>query len=103
FAYSNNNNRNDYRNGAYFNGWGGHTDSSVAAFRTATGNEVNGKQGNPLFIDAAKHIDATSPAFNAGIVIPNFNSLDSARPYAGSAPDIGAYEVGGDFQPPPGP
>jgi hypothetical protein len=83
-------------NGTYFSNWGGSNYSSVSALRSATGQEQQGKQGNPNFIDAARHIDATSPAFNAGLVIANFNDPGSAWPYAGSAPDIGAYEVGAD-------
>ena len=101
FASTSKANGNLYQCGAYFQSWGGSSYGSVAAFRTGTGNEVNGKQGNPLFIDVQKHIDATSPAFNAGIIIPNFNSLDSAWPYAGVAPDIGAFEVGGALPPIP--
>jgi hypothetical protein len=30
---------------------------------------------------------------NAGVVLAGFNDPDSAWPYQGSAPDIGAYEV----------
>ena len=42
--------------------------------------------------------EAGSPASNAGVVLNNFNSLDSAWPHSGSAPDIGAYE-GDSVQP----
>jgi hypothetical protein len=78
--------------------WGGTTDyMTVTAFRNATGNEQQGRQGDPLFTDAAKRINSSSPAFNGGILIPNFNSADSAWPYAGTAPDMGAYEVGGIY------
>jgi len=87
-------------NGTYFNAFGGTSYSSVAALRSATGQEAHGKQGDALFIDTARRISSTSPAYNAGIVIPNFNSLDSAWPYLASAPDIGAYEVGSDLQMP---
>src|SRR5947208_771639 len=87
-------------NGTYFNAFGGTSYSSVAAIRSATGQEAHGKQGDALFIDTARRISSTSPAYNAGIVIPNFNSLDSAWPYLASAPDIGAYEVGSDLQMP---
>jgi len=87
-------------NSTYFNSFGGTSYSSVTALRSATGQEVHGKQGDPLFIDANRRISSTSPAYNAGIVIPNFNSQDSAWPYLGSAPDIGAYEVGSETQMP---
>jgi hypothetical protein len=90
-----------YQCGTYFSNWGGSNYSSVSAFRSATGNEVHGKQGDPLFINVQKQIDATSPAFDAGIMLANFNTPDSAWPYGGTAPDIGAYEVGGSIVQPP--
>ncbi len=74
---------------------------TVAAFRSATGQEQQGKQGDPLFTDAAKHISATSPAYNSGLVLANFNTTDSAWPYAETAPDIGAYEYSTGTPPPP--
>jgi hypothetical protein len=36
-----------------------------------------------------------SPSINAGAAIPGINDAGSASPYAGSAPDLGAYEHGG--------
>jgi hypothetical protein len=65
---------------------------TIAAFHSATGNEQQGRQGDPRFIDSEKRIDNTSPAYDAGIVLPNFNTPDSAWPYGGAAPDMGAYE-----------
>ncbi len=86
--------------GTYFNNWGGGTYTSVSALRSATGNEVNGKQGDALFLDLSKLIGTNSPAYNAGILLANFNTSDSAWPFLGSAPDIGAYEVGADTRMP---
>jgi hypothetical protein len=104
FASTSRANGNLYQCGTYFSKWGGSNYSSVTAFRTATGNEVNGKQGDPLFLNANKEIGTNSPAFDAGILIPNFNTPDSAWPYAGAAPDMGAFEVGGGSVPrPPNP
>jgi hypothetical protein len=79
--------------------WAGTTTNylTVTAFASATGNEQNGRQGDPLFTDAAKRINNSSPAFDGGILIPNFNTSDSAWPLAGAAPDMGAYEVGGIY------
>jgi hypothetical protein len=78
--------------------WAGTTNyQTVVDLRNATGNEQNGRQGDPQFVDAAKRISSSSPAFDGGILIPNFNSVDSAWPYAGAAPDMGAYEVGGIY------
>jgi len=45
--------------------------------------------GDPLFVDPANgdfHLQEDSPAID--------NGLDMGLPYAGSAPDIGAYEYG---------
>jgi len=74
--------------------WGGTTTySTAAAFRAGTGQEVNGLNMNPVFIDTTLHIGIASPAVDKGVLLPNFNTRDSAWPYAGSAPDIGAFEL----------
>lgn len=36
-----------------------------------------------------------SASINSGVVIPGINDAGSASPFAGSAPDLGAYESGG--------
>src|SRR5262249_7024484 len=75
--------------------WNGATTyDTFATFRSGTGQEAHGVNADPAFIDSALHIDASSAAVDRGVVIPNFNSLDSAWPYVGSAPDIGAFEFG---------
>jgi hypothetical protein len=66
--------------------------SSFATFRSSTGQEAHGQSVDPQFSDIVLHLKGTSPAINAGVVLNNFNSLDSAWPYTGPAPDIGAYE-----------
>ena len=71
------------------------TYGTFAAFRAGTGQESHGLNADPLFSDSALHLQNTSPAINAGVVLNNFNTPDSAWPYTGSAPDIGAYEQGG--------
>jgi hypothetical protein len=74
--------------------WNGSTTyDTIAAFRTGTGNEAHGLNADPLFTDTALHIGANSPAVDRGVIIPNFNTVDSAWPYSGSAPDIGAFEL----------
>ena len=81
--------------------WNGTTDyATLADFRTGTGQETHGISQDPRFTDTALHINATSPAFESGVVIANFNDVNSAWPYAGSAPDIGAYEVPSTAQAP---
>jgi hypothetical protein len=65
---------------------------SLANFRAATGQELNGKQQDPLYLNQQLCIDSSSPAFDAGTIIPNFNDAASSWPYQGAAPDIGFYE-----------
>lgn len=81
-------------NGAYFADlWNLSTIyENIAAFRTGTGQELQGKWGDPLFVDSNKTISATSPAKDAGVSLPNFNDAGSAWPSIG-APDMGAVEV----------
>ncbi len=78
--------------------------SDIAALRAGTGFELNGVVGDPLFIDWATqnwNVQTSSPAVDAGVVIQGFNDPQSAWAFAGSAPDIGAFEVGGpDIAPP---
>lgn len=78
-------------------GWNGSENYETLTGATgfqAAGQETHGVQGDPLFTGAKKHIDGQSPAYNAGVVIPNFNDAASAWPYLGAAPDMGAHEVG---------
>ena len=76
--------------------WNDQTDyATFATFRTGTGQEAHGYNADPLFADALEHLQAASTAIDKGVVLPNFNDSTSAWPYAGSAPDIGAYETGG--------
>jgi hypothetical protein len=79
------------------------TYASFSTFRSGTGQEAHGQSVDPQFSDTALHLKATSPAINAGVVLNNFNSLDSAWPYASGAPDIGAYETVGTVQTPTAP
>ena len=75
--------------------WNGVTTyDSFPDFQLGTGQESHGIQADPLFIDNSLRVGATSPAVDKGVIIMNFNSLDSAWPYSGSAPDIGAFELG---------
>lgn len=85
----------------YDNAAGDYT--TIAAFRTATGQEVNGLKANPTpaiaWSGGVGTITAGSNAHDAGTPIQNFNTSDSAWPYFGAAPDIGAFEVGGTTPP----
>jgi len=84
----------------YASSWDGTTNyATFAAFRTGTGQEAHGINLNPRFLNAALQINATSPCVDKGILLDNFNTSDSAWPFAGAAPDIGALEVGTPARP----
>ena len=57
------------------------------------GSERNGIYGVPIYDphngDGEFALDPSSPGYDAGVVIPNFNDN-----YNGAAPDIGAHEAG---------
>lgn len=79
--------------GTYASSWDNTTDyATFNDFQAGTGQEVHGINSDPLFADDALHLQSGSPAIDKGIVLNNFNSVDSKWPYSGSAPDIGAYE-----------
>lgn len=69
----------------------------IVGFRTGASQETHGISGDPL-LNSDLTIPKTSPAVDAGVVIPNFNDATSAWPFSGTAPDIGAFE----YVPPPG-
>ncbi len=71
---------------------GAATYNTLAEFKSRVGQEQHGKNQEPRFADTQLHINATSPAFDTGTVIMNFNDPQSAWPYSGAAPDIGAFE-----------
>jgi hypothetical protein len=66
--------------------------SNLAALRAATGFEVNGRSGDPMFAGPEEG-DYTllpgSPAIDGGLRLPGINDV-----YAGQAPDMGAHEFG---------
>jgi len=63
---------------------------NIKAYR---GAEPHGIKGVPIFApdngDGEFALDPSSPGYDAGVVIPNFNDH-----YNGAAPDIGAHEAG---------
>lgn len=76
--------------------WQGVNYASLAALRSATGFELGGRSGDPLFTNAAAGdytLSAASPAVDGGVRLPGINDA-----FSGTAPDIGAHERGG---PPP--
>jgi hypothetical protein len=78
--------------GALFR-WKNTNYSTLAALRSGTGFELNGRAGDPLFVSPATGdwtLQAGSPAVDAGLRLPGLNDR-----YTGAAPDIGAHERGG--------
>jgi hypothetical protein len=57
------------------------------------GSERNGIKGVPIYDrnngEGEFALDSSSPGYDAGVVIPNFNDN-----YNGAAPDMGAHEAG---------
>jgi len=82
--------------------------SSVSSLASQFGQEVNGINADPLFVDRAGHVfklQPGSPAIDTGIVIPGLtdDAMDAPRPQ-GSGIDIGPYEtsaVAGSTNPAP--
>jgi hypothetical protein len=69
--------------------------ATVAAFRTGTGQEAHGLDGDALvssYLTGA--IPDNSPAINKGVVLTNFNDSTSAWPFNSTAPDMGPLENG---------
>ncbi len=82
-------------NGGWAWNWNGSASyQTFANWKSGTGQDAHSLNASPLFVDASLHIDATSPAVDKGVLLPNFNTPDSAWPFAGTAPDIGAFEFG---------
>lgn len=61
--------------------------SSLATFRSWTGYETHGRQGNPRFVDSLLHVAATSPAVDNGVYLSGVSGT-----VVGDGPDIGRYE-----------
>jgi hypothetical protein len=76
-----------------WNGNGSLNYASLVEMKANTDEDDHSIQSDPLFTDADKHITSTSPAYNTGRLIDNFNTADSAWPYGSTAPDMGAYEA----------
>jgi hypothetical protein len=88
----------DYTVGTVNSSWaylfgGTTTYDTLAAFRSGTGLDTHSLNVDPQFSDVQLHLSSTSPAINAGVFLNNFNTADSAWPFRGPAPDVGAYEV----------
>ena len=75
--------------------WNGSgTYDTLASFRSGTGQEMHAINADPL-LNTDKTLRSGSPAIDKGVTLPNFNDANSAWPSSGTAPDIGAFEVGG--------
>ena len=74
--------------------WDGTRYYSLSEVRTSTGQETHGITASDFAWDAELRPLAGSPLIDAGVVIPGVNDG-----YSGSAPDIGAFEVGAPSPP----
>jgi hypothetical protein len=75
--------------------WQGASYANLVALQGNQNQEIHGLQAAPQFVSVAGgdfHLVAASPGIDAGLVLANINDG-----YAGSAPDLGAFE----FTPPP--
>lgn len=72
------------------------TEANGGRLYSISANLVNNYQGNDLMLRDPKHFDfrpeADSPLVDAGAILPGIT-----QDFAGAAPDIGAYEFGGEF------
>jgi hypothetical protein len=81
--------------------WKGTNYSTLSTLRAGTGFEQFGRTGDPLFNNASAgdyRLQVGSPAIDGAIRMPGINDR-----YAGTAPDIGAFEytpTGNDTTPP---
>lgn len=81
--------------GGYGFYWAGTRYTSLASFRSASGQEMHAIAADPKFVDPANgdlRLQPTSPCIDAGVLIYGFNDADSPWPYKGNGPDIGAVE-----------
>jgi hypothetical protein len=72
--------------------WNGNAYNSLAAFSSATNQEINGIVGNPEFVSMPKanfQLSTSSSFIDKGTIIHGFND-----DYKGTKPDIGKYESG---------
>jgi hypothetical protein len=82
--------------------WKGVNYSTLASLRTATGFELNGTSGAPVFVDVQAgdlRLLLGSPGVDAARVLPGLNDG-----FLGAGPDCGAFETpplaGADLTPP---
>lgn len=92
--YTRNTQRSPYYISAYWYGIDQKVNAKdLAAFRTATGQEIHGSSADPLFVDVNNYnidLRENSPCRDGGVIIPGINETN----YAGAAPDMGAVEYG---------
>jgi hypothetical protein len=80
--------------GSRFVKWHNTLYTSLAAFQTI-GQAPNAVSADSQFVDAANDdlsLQSTSPCIEAGVLLLGFNDKNSAWPYQGSVPDMGAFE-----------
>jgi len=93
---------NTMNNNLFYNGttwqWKNVNYSSFTAYQSGTGNDANSLNNvNPLFVNASSedlHLQAGSPAVNAGVDIPEAGAfdIDGQARLQGASIDLGADE-----------
>jgi hypothetical protein len=78
--------------------WDGTRYDSISELSSGTGQENNGISISNFGWNSDLSLQSGSALIDKGVVIPGINDN-----YAGSKPDIGAYEFGGGPPPPPAP
>jgi hypothetical protein len=66
--------------------------SSLSSLRSATGFEMSGRSGDPMFVSSASgdyRLQSDSPAIDGALRLPGINDA-----FSGAAPDMGAWELG---------
>jgi hypothetical protein len=84
------------------NGWQdrGVTMATLVAWRASSGQDGRSLNSDPLFVSSSDfRLKPSSPAIDAGVNVGLTKDILGVAIPQGSAPDIGAYEVGGPRPP----
>lgn len=68
-----------------------------ATYQSTFGRDLNGLQGDPLFVDAVAgdfHLQSGSPAIDAGVDVGQGHDIEGSSVPRGTGRDLGAYEFG---------
>jgi hypothetical protein len=86
-----------YSTGSRLVRWQGSNYTTLADFTAATGQCAHGVSAAPAFVDEPAEdyrLEGGSPAVDRGVILPGINDG-----FAGTAPDLGAFELGAELPP----